>query len=303
MRPRVLVVVAAAAMATALAAPAGSRADPLVGIGDQQPSMFANPLFVELNIPIVRYIAPYDAMDSGVDARAADAFITAAQATGAKVLVAFYHSRTHPLRMPSTRAYSRAVRRFIRAFPTVREYQPWNEANRGNVRGLFKSPTPRQAADYYMALRRACTRCTVTGLDVLDGSNMKPSLRYLRRFQRFARPAPKVWGLHNYSDTNRNSTTRTRQFLRATRGSVWLTETGGIVKFGSNFRGGRRGELRAARALRLTFQIANSNSRIKRLYVFQWSGSSRRARFDAGLTNLDGTARPGYRVVRDYLGV
>jgi hypothetical protein len=302
MRPRVLAVVTAA-LSIALAAPAASHADALIGIGDQQPSMFDNPLFVELNIPIVRYIAPYDAMSSGVDARAADAFITAAQATGAKVLVAFYHSRMHPLRMPSTRAYARAVRRFIRAFPTVREYQPWNEANRGNVSGLFKSPTPRQAANYYMALRRACTRCTVTGLDVLDGSNMKPALRYLRRFQRHARPAPKVWGLHNYSDTNRNSTTRTRQFLRATRGSVWLTETGGIVKFGSNFPGGRRGQRRAARALRLMFKIADSNSRIKRLYIFQWSGSTRRARFDAGLTNLDGTARPGYRVVRDHLGV
>jgi len=302
MRPRVLAALTAV-LCTLLAVPAVSHADPLVGIGDQQPAMFSNPLYQELNIPIVRYIAPYDAMSSGVDARNADAFIRAAQATGAKVLVAFYHSRRHPERMPSKRAYTLAVRRFIRAFPTVREYQPWNEANRGNVRGLFKSPTPRQAANYYMALRRVCTRCTVTGLDVLDGINMAPSLRYLRKFQKLARPAPKVWGLHNYSDTNRNSSKRTRQFLRATRGSVWLTETGGIVKFGSNFPGGRRGQLRAAKALRLMFRIANSNSRIKRLYIFQWTGSTSRARFDAGLTNLNGTARPGYRIVRDYLGV
>ena len=294
----------AAVLWIALAAPAASHADALVGIGDQQPAMFANPLFVELNIPVVRYIAPYDAMNSGVDARNADAFIRAAQSTGAIVLVAFYHSRVHPERMPSARAYTRAVRKVHPGVPdgarvpAVERGQPRQRARavqEPDPRGRPRTTTgpcagPARAARW-------------TGLDLLDGINMAPSLRYLKRFQKLARPAPKVWGLHNYSDTNRNSSTRTRQFLRATRGSVWLTETGGIVRFGSNFPGGRRGELRAAKALRLMFKIANSNSRIKRLYIFQWTGSTPRARFDAGLTNLDGTPRPGYRIVRDYLGI
>jgi hypothetical protein len=291
------------AVALLCAAPAVSSADPIIGIGDQQATMFASPLFQDLDVPIVRYIAPYDAMNTGVDARNADAFITAAQASGAKVLVAFYHSRVHPEKMPSKAAYTSAVKKFIAAFPYVREYQPWNEANRGMVPGQFASPTAKQAATYYMALRSACVGCTVTGLDLLDGVNMAPSLKYLKQFQKLAKPAPTIWGLHNYSDTNRNSSVRTKAFLKAVRGSVWLTETGGVVKFGSNFPGGTVGQKRAAKALTLMFKIADSNSRIKRLYIFQWTGSSNSARFDAGLTNPDGTARPGYNIVKQHIGL
>jgi hypothetical protein len=294
--------VAGCVLSVFVVAPAASHADPLIGIGDQRATMFSSPLFEDLDIPIVRYIAPYDAIDQGPDARAADAFISAAQASGKKVLVAFYHSRADPEDMPSTAEYTTAVEKFIKAFPSVREYQPWNEANRGNVAGQFSSPTARQAAQYYMALRKVCAGCTVTGLDLLDGIDMAPSLRYLKQFQKVAKPAPKIWGLHNYSDTNRNSTTRTKQFLRAVKGSVWLTETGGIVKLGSTLKGGSAGQARAAKALKLTFKIADSNSRIKRLYVFQWTGSGSGARFDAGLTNPDGTARPGYKVFASHTG-
>jgi hypothetical protein len=287
--------------AIALAVPTASSAAE-IGIGDQQAAMFSNPLFEALDVPIVRYIAPYDAMAHGIDARAADAFIKAAQLSGKQVLVAFYHSRYTPEKMPSRGAYVSAVRRFIQAFPYVREYQPWNEANRGTVPGAFESPTAKQAATYYMALRQTCSGCTVTGLDLLDGQNMAPSLAYLKQFQRYAKPAPTIWGLHNYSDTNRNSMSRTKAFLKAVRGQVWLTETGGIVQFGSNFPGGSKGQARAAKALKLMFKIADSNSRIKRLYIFQWTGSGRSARFDAGLTNPDGTARPGYRIVQSEIG-
>jgi len=34
----------------------------------------------------------------------------------------------------------------------------------------------------------------------------------------------------------------TKAFLKAVPGEVWLTETGGIVKFGSGFPGGAAGE-------------------------------------------------------------
>jgi hypothetical protein len=290
------------AVAVGMAAPVAVSADPIIGIGDQQATMFASPLFQALDVPIVRYIAPYDAMNSGVDKRNAEAFITAAQASGAKVLVAFYHSRVHPMTMPSKGAYSSAVSKFIKAFPGVKEYQPWNEANRGTVKGQYASPTAKQAATYYMTLRSVCSGCTIAGLDLLDGINMAPSLKYLKQFQKLAKPAPTIWGLHNYSDTNRNSTTRTKAFLKAVKGSVWLTETGGIVKFGSVFPGGTAGQKRAASALKLMFKIADSNSRIKRLYIFQWTGSASNAQFDAGLTNPNGTARPGYTVVKDHIG-
>ena len=38
-----------------------------------------------------------------------------------------------------------------------------------------------------------------------------------------------IWGLHNYIDANRFRTRGTRALLRAVKGDVWFTETGGLV--------------------------------------------------------------------------
>ena len=65
------------------------------------------------------------------------------------MLVAFYHSEYSPTRLPSVRQYQRDVQKFVKLFPNVRQYQSWDEANRGNVRGLFSSPSPKAAAQYY----------------------------------------------------------------------------------------------------------------------------------------------------------
>ncbi len=46
---------------------------------------------------------------------------------------------------------------------------------------------------------------------------------------------PTIWGLHNYSDINRLQSWRTHRLVRALGGQVWLTETGGIVKFAGEF--------------------------------------------------------------------
>jgi hypothetical protein len=79
---------------------------------------------------------------------------------------------------------------------------------------------------------------------------------------------------------------------------VWLTETGGIVKFGGAFpnRGGS-GLTRAARVLRFTFAVAAANPRVKRLYLYDWTGGTASTRFDAGLMNAHDQPRQGYIVV------
>jgi hypothetical protein len=82
-------------------------------------------------------------------------------------------------------------------------------------------------------------------------------------------------------------------------GQVWLTETGGIVQFGGAFpnRNGS-GLARAANVLKYTFALAASqSSRIKRLYLYDWSGGSSSTRFDAGLTDAHHRPRAGYVVV------
>ncbi|HEY8303389.1 MAG TPA: hypothetical protein VIG42_02255 [Solirubrobacteraceae bacterium] len=281
---------------------AHSAASYLTGIGDQQTEMFSNPLWQQLHTKIARYIAPYDAAARPFSLQQAAAWIAAAEARHQQILVAFYHSEYTPMAMPSVTTYSRDVQKFIKLFPKVRQYQAWNETNRGTLAHMFKSPSALESAKYYKALRSVCKGCTITGLDILDGPSIAPTLRYVGEFKRdvvrLKIPMPSLWGLHNYSDTNRFQSTRTRDILNLVPGQVWLTETGGIVKFGGAFPNVKGSGLkRATKALAYMFKLAASNPRIKRLYIFQWSGGTASTRFDAGLTDAHYNPRPGYVTV------
>jgi hypothetical protein len=277
------------------------------GIADQNPAMFVNPLYKQLHTRISRYIAPYDvATYRGRSSYFLNLFrqwYANAIALHVQPLVAFYHSELSPTRLPSTSVYQRDVQKFIKLFPHIRLYQPYNEANRGKIPHVLSSPSASQAAAYYVALKRVCRGCTIAGLDVLDGVDIRPTVRYINDFKsavhRLHSGLPKIWGMHNYSDTNRYRTLGTRAVLRATSGQLWLTETGGVVKFGKSFPN-RHGEglTRASKALAYMFKLAGISRRITRLYVFQWSGANSDVRFDAGLMAMDGkSARPGYVVV------
>jgi hypothetical protein len=292
------------ALAGSAAAPAKSSrgASYLTGIGDEQSEMFANPLFRQLHTRIVRYIAPYDAVAHSYSLDRARAWIRAAEAQHLKILVAFYHSEYTPTRLPSVALYRRDVARFVKLFPHIREYQSWDEANRGNVPHLFSSPSAVASAEYYQALKRSCQPCTVVGLDILDQANIGPTLEYIAEFKReiyrLRTLMPTVWGLHDYSDVNRLESWRTHDLINALGGQVWLTETGGIVKFGGAFPNQHGSGLRrAARVLRFTFAVAASDSRIKRLYIYDWTGGTSSTRFDAGLMNAHDQPREGYVIV------
>jgi hypothetical protein len=282
----------------------------LTGVGDQQTEMFTNPLWAQLHTKIARYIAPYDAAVRPYSLQLAREWITAAEADHQQVLVAFYHSEYTPTKMPSVAVYQRDVQKFIKLFPHVHQYQPWNEANRGTIVEVVKgkrhialvSPSALQSAQYYRALKLVCKTCTVVGLDVLDAPVVTPTLEYIAEFKhdvaRLKTVMPSVWGLHNYSDTNRLQSIRTKAILAAVPGQVWLTETGGIVQFGSAFPNKKgSGLTRAAKALSYMFRIAGSSSRIKRLYIYDWTGGGAATRFDAGLMNAKYEPRPGYVVV------
>jgi hypothetical protein len=302
-----LLVPAVSSAVSARSAKARAASSFTVGVADEDPAMFISPLFTQLHTKITRYIAPYDAAVSPTDLTLAHAFLDKAQAMHIQVLVAFYHSRRGRLaeKMPSVSTYTADIKKFMKAFPSIKLYQPWNEANRGNVRGLFSSPTASQSAAYYVALKKACPKCTNVGLDVLDQNNVRPTIAYIKSFEsdvrRLHSSLPSTWGLHNYSDTNRFSSTRTRAVLAAVPGNVWLTETGGVVQFGGAFPNHHgEGLTRAKKALQYMFRLARSNSRIKRLYIFDWSGASSTERFDAGLVDPAGLPRPGYQVVCTY---
>jgi hypothetical protein len=272
------------------------------GIGDEHAEMFGNPLWKQLHTKIARYIAPYDAAVRSFSYDQAKIWIQAAEAQHQQILVAFYHSEYTPTKLPSVALYQHDVQKFIKLFPHVRQYQAWDESNRGNVLHSFSSPSASASAQYYQALLRVCKGCTDIGLDVLDQANITPTLRYISEFKqeisRLHTVMPSIWGLHDYSDVNRLQSWRTRELSQALGGQVWLTETGGIVQFKPEFLNVRGSGLsRAAKVLKYMFNVAASNPRVKRLYIFDWSGGTNSTRFDAGLTDAHNKPRPGYVAV------
>ena len=294
-----------AALIAVLAVPAGAGAYTL-GVSDQQAGTFTNPLFAPLKFKAARYITPYDVMDDPAEKAKLDAWLTAARGANQKILVSFEHSRrsnTRARKMPSVAAYTRELKKFKKAYPFVREISPWNEVNRcqrvigGSVQGQPTCNSPKRVAQYYMAARKVWPGKTIVGIDILDEQNVNKTIKFLKSFLRHASPDPKIIGFHNYSDTNRFSVSRTKRVLQTFRGKVWLTETGGIVKLGKSFPFSTS---RAAKALGCMFTLAKTYPAIQRVYAYQFNAppDPTTATFDAGLINPDGTARPGYDVVK-----
>jgi hypothetical protein len=276
-----------------------------VGFGDQDPQTFHDQRFRELRIKRARVIVPWNVALRRRDRRRFAAWLEAARSRRVEPLVSFSAatgSRCPRRRcyLPSLRRYRHAFRVFHRRFRSVRVISPWNEANHRS-QPTFKRPG--QAARYYNVVRKYCRRCTVVAADVIDERNM---VRWLRAFKRRAK-RPRIWGLHNYRDTNRRRGQRyggTRRLLRTVRGKVWLTETGGIVKF--VLPDGRtlfpRSERRANSSVRRMLRLAKRyRRRVKRLYVYHWRQPAGRNRFDAGVVRASGEPRPAYRTLRRAL--
>jgi hypothetical protein len=284
------------------AAPA--QANFKVGIADQDVGMFDNPNYQSLNIKRIRYLVPIDWYRHGFQVDEVTNFMDRARVDGADVLVHFTakrgcytngrYSRSRSCRAPSVATYRKSFTRFRAAFPFATTFGVWNEGNHVSQPTARK---PRLAARYFLAARSACRSCTFVAADVLDSTNMEA---WLSKFRSAARGKASIFGLHNYGDVNRKRTSGTRRLLRVVPGQVWLTETGGILKFLPAFR---RSESRQARRTKFMFSLADTydrrrsgmRSRITRLYNYQWTGVRRSARFDAGLVNRNGSPRKAYR--------
>jgi hypothetical protein len=273
---------------------------PLLGIADQKPQTFSDPLFRSLGVTRSRLNTPWNSIFTE-PARLAE-WLNAARAAGVEPLIAFEHSRgdacpAQPCGLPTVAEYTRAVAAFHRRYPWVHLLQPWNEANSAT------QPTgkrPERAAAYYEAVKKICPGCIVTAADVLDGSNME---RWLSRFKAALHGTPTpLWGLHNYSDSNRFRTSGTKRMLASVNGEIWFTEAGGIVSFMT--ADGRTAlaydEKRAARSIRFLFSLARLSRRITRIYVYQWKIDFPGNRFDAGLVRPDGKPRPSLDVIRQH---
>jgi hypothetical protein len=298
----------AALLALVLAAPAS--ANYRVGMSEQNPAMFSQPAWQALGLKRVRYIVAWDFYKHPDQNAAVAAFMNAAHAANQDVLVSFSarsgcyvngkYSKSSACRAPSRSAFKSAFLRFKRAYPWVKTYSPWNEENHVSQP---TSKSPARAAQYYDVVRKACSGCTVMAADVLDQSNVTS---WLRSFLRASHGRGRIWGLHNYKDVNRHESRGLTNVLRTAPGQVWLTETGGIVTFLPSFK---TSISRASSATKYMFQLADrydskrrgNRSKVTRLYVYRWFGEPAGARFDAGLVNPDGSARPALAQFQKYV--
>ena len=269
--------------------------------------MFDNPAFEKLGVRHVRYILPWNVMKSSEQRLRARAFVKRAHEDKISVLLHFSTDdyRIKKGHLPSVSEYKSQVRRAVPYFRKlgVREFGAWNEANHAS-QPTYRSPT--RAAEFYVELYRAvkgrCSSCAVVALDLLDQKGVEKYMRsFYGKLSSTYRRRATVVGLHNYGDVNRKRSTYTRSMIAQaqkynSRTKFWLTETGGIVKFGDSFPYSPN---RAKSRLSTMFSLANTYRRrgIDRIYIYQWTGAERSDRFDAGLIGPDGTPRPGYDYV------
>ena len=299
-----------------LAVPAAAQGAFTVGIAENDPRMFSDPLFTQLGAKQSRVVVSWNVATARNDEiNRVISYLAAAQASGVRPLVTFEHARGDATicrrhsnrrkaqcRLPSAKAYEKNLRAFKALFPTVRDVVAWNEINH------FTQPTyknPKAAARFTQIARKVFRGGTVVAADILDQADntraarptFRSATRYIARFRRFYKGPRKVCGVHNYSDINRFRSTGTRAIIKALGcRQIWLTEAGGIYKF-DRFKASQNRQLRATRYM---FRLARSNRKIKRVYVYTWFGGVT-SRFDAGLV-AGGKARKAYREVRKRIG-
>jgi hypothetical protein len=298
--PARLVRLAVAAAAALLLLP-GSAGALVVGIADQKPDMFSSPLFASLKIQYARVAVSWDAMEHGWETEEVDAWMDAARAAGVMPLVGFGHSRTERRKLPTPSRFKYDFQRFRKRYPWVTTFATWNEANHCGEPTCHR---PQLVAAYYRSLRRACSKCTILGAELLDMPNMA---KWVDQYQKHLgkRKSPRYWGLHNYIDANRLRTTGTRTLLKHTTGQVWFTETGGIVKRRKtkNTVTFPESASHAAKATRWVFdKLVPLSRRITRVYLYQWN-PIKGENWDSGLVDTRGRSRPALRVVRAQLKI
>ncbi len=297
-----LAVLAVLAVLVAAAVPSPAAARVTVGIGQQTPEIFRSPHWLALGAPDVRYIAPWDVVNDPAQLDKLDAWMAAADAAGARVMLGFQHSlRSARLAkvLPSPVAYRRAVRALHARYPHVRIWVPWNEANNA---GSLTGKNPARAAAYYDIVKSMCPRCSVVAGDVLDQRNLAS---WLTRYRRHLRSRPTIWGLHNYHDANARTAKSTKLMLRLTKGQLWFTETGGVVKMRVS---GKRGMVtktygirHAAESTRYVLNLSRLSKRITRIYLYHWMAPLRFTTWDSAMTNAKMRPRLTYHAVATWL--
>jgi polysaccharide biosynthesis protein PslG len=291
-RLSILLVVLLAALCAASSAQALT-----IGIADQKPDMFTDPRFLASDLHYARRAVPWDALTSPTQTAQLDAWLAGARDAHVIPLLSFTHSSANRRQLPSPERLLYEFRRFRARYPWVTDYASWNEANHCGEPTCHR---PELVAAYWRKLRIACPTCRILAAEVLDMPNMTS---WVKAFRRVAKVEPRYWGIHNYIDANRLRTLGTRRLLKAVKGQIWFTETGGIVS-----RTNRRkvtfpeSAEHAAIATRWVFDdLIPLSRRITRVYLYHWNSEPGPKTWDSALIGPTGKPRPAYRVLQRVL--
>ena len=274
---------------------------PVIGLADNRPETIFDPRFKQSRIRRIRVVVPYDDIAGRrIRRRYLDSWFETAKGHGIEPLVSFDRGHRSRYRLPSVTTFRRNFRLFRKRYPWVRYFSTWSEANYPDAQPTGNDP--RRAAQFYRAAREECSggRCTVITADfrAMGGAH---SDWWLREFKRHIGRGPHIWGLVAHPDVNRLTGTYTSEFLRKTRGPVWVTEVGAVNFFGRGFRPSIPRQTRAMRYLMTEY--AQISPRIRRIYVYHWRAAAGDDLWDSALLSADGEPRPAYRVFFDAIGI
>ncbi len=300
-----------------LTVPAGASAktNVAVGIGDQSPRMFADANWKALNLKKTRYFIEWNAIDQPGEIQKADDFVAAARSAKVSVLM---HISTDDINstprrpLPSNSAYKSKVGALVAKYRAlgVKDWGVWNEANH---KSQPTAKNPKRAADFYKTFRKfKCKDCKIVALDVLDQAGVE---KYIGSWIKAAGSLGKkarIVGVHNYSQVNRRITEKNAsnrypgvaRILKAIRkrnkvAKLWLTETGGLASFGSNFKCDTK---RQSNRTKYMFDLIKKYDRnIERLYSYNYFGNGCTPAFDGGIVDENGTPRAAYKTFKSQL--
>ena len=264
-RTRLLVAAVCAAL-LALAAPAAAPAALRIGIAENNPSVFSDPLFQALGAKYTRVVVSWNAMTSGTNELQRVADYVAAAAGRARPAARHLRARARQCgdlqaaleaaqeAVPAS--HPEAVRAQLQALPgalpvrqdvrALERDQPLHAADISPPEGggaLHRHRAPPLPRLQDRRGRHPRTRPHASA----KRPSYRSTLLYIKRFKRALKAPRTICGLHNYSDTNRFRDRGTRTIIKALRcKEIWLTETGGIFKFAS-FKASQKRQLRATR--------------------------------------------------------
>jgi len=272
----------------------------VVGIADQKTEMFGDKRFKALKIKHARLAVPWDAMSYEWQRREIDRWMFLARINGVHPLISFGHSRVYRRVLPTPERMRSEFRRFRKRYPWAVNFATWNEANHCGEPVCNRIAL---VAAYWRKLRQECPDCRILGAELLDQPNL---ISWVRRFRRAAGREPETWGLHNYVEANRFKSDRLRSLLRATKGSIWLTEVGGIVKRRTKKRYTVKripeSQWHAKRVMKFIFEDVTAVSpRITHVYLYHWNALSSRDTWDSALIGPTGRRRPAFSVLQSEL--